>query len=453
MARRAPGAVRDLLPAGDAGRGEQRSPALGLDRGEQAQPADVHGQVVVLGLEPERAGHAAAAGVDLVDLGPGDAPQQGDGRGRADERLLVAMAVEQDPPAAERRRLAQPQGAVVDRLGEQLLDQPGRAGDRPAAGSPGSSATCSSRSVSRQHGSTPTIGTPRSAHGASRADIASRQPPAWSSSPLEMLARPQQASLSSRTASRPPPAARWPRGDGRLGAGGERVGQEHDLAAGAGPVRRLAGGAASAAGVAREAGQRRAAARCRAPARAARAQPDARRQVGQRREGRAEPVQRAGRRRTAGPAAARRAVVLVVREELGLERGHVDLERALALARLALQAEVEDLVQALVAQRRVRVGPESAMTSALARPRVACSSSRVAMNDGHMTPLAVLRHSADVHAAVGGARACRPPRSVSRVAQRRRRRAARGRAGARSSAGASTILPGLRRPSRVEQRA
>jgi hypothetical protein len=67
------------------------------------------------------------------------------------------------------------------------------------AGSSGRSATCSSRRVSRQLGSTPTIGTPRSANGASRADIVAASSPAWSSSPLEMLARPQQASSSTRT--------------------------------------------------------------------------------------------------------------------------------------------------------------------------------------------------------------------------------------------------------------
>ena len=81
------------------------------------------------------------------------------------------------------------------------------------------------------------------------------------------------------------------------------------------------------------------------------------------------------------PRAQRRPVQLVVvRERLGLQRRHVDRQRALALARLALEAEVEDLVQALVAERLVRVGLElSALTSAFARPRVACSSSRVAM--------------------------------------------------------------------------
>ncbi len=38
-------------------------------------------------------------------------------------------------------------------------------------------------------------------------------------------------------------------------------------------------------------------------------------------------------------------------------------------------------------------GSDSALTSALARPRVVCSSSRVAMNDGHITPVDPFRHT------------------------------------------------------------
>jgi hypothetical protein len=49
-------------------------------------------------------------------------------------------------------------------------------------------------------------------------------------------------------------------------------------------------------------------------------------------------------------------LVVVVGERLRLEGGHVDAERAFALARLAHQAQVEDLVEAPVAQRPVRVG-------------------------------------------------------------------------------------------------
>ena len=37
--------------------------------------------------------------------------------------------------------------------------------------------------------------------------------------------------------------------------------------------------------------------------------------------------------------------------------------------------------------------PVSARRKAFARPRVECSSSRVTMNEGHMVPEAVLRHT------------------------------------------------------------
>src|SRR4051794_36787417 len=52
-----PGPVRDLLPAGHAGRGDHGVRGLSPDRGEQAHPADAHGQLVVLLLEPEGSGH------------------------------------------------------------------------------------------------------------------------------------------------------------------------------------------------------------------------------------------------------------------------------------------------------------------------------------------------------------------------------------------------------------
>src|SRR6185369_7927373 len=63
-----PGPVLDLLPAGDAGRRDDRLPRLGPDGGEEPEAADAHGQLVVFGLEPERAGHAAAPGVGLGDV-------------------------------------------------------------------------------------------------------------------------------------------------------------------------------------------------------------------------------------------------------------------------------------------------------------------------------------------------------------------------------------------------
>jgi hypothetical protein len=122
----AAGAVGDLLAAGDTGRGDDRGGGLGADGGEQPKLAESHGQVVVLGLEAERARHAAAAGVHLGDLGSGNRAQQRHGGSRAGDRLLVTVAVEQDPRARDR---AKGQSlAVIARI--WLRDRPSMAGVR-----------------------------------------------------------------------------------------------------------------------------------------------------------------------------------------------------------------------------------------------------------------------------------------------------------------------------------
>ena len=129
--------------------------------------------------------------------------------------------------------------------------------------------------------------------------------------------------------------------DRRLREGGERVGEEDDLA----PAELGALLVPADQRVALEARQRPAAVD---PGGALEQPP--RGEVGERRGGRADPVERADRAEQPRPQ--RHPVrVLVVAEELGLQRRHVDAQRALALARLALEAEVEDLVQPLVAER------------------------------------------------------------------------------------------------------
>jgi peptidoglycan/LPS O-acetylase OafA/YrhL len=122
---RPPGPVRYLLPARHPGRRDDRVLAFGPDGGKEPQFADAHGQVVVLRLEAERAGHAAAPGVHLGDVGAGDAAEQGHRRGRARERLLVAVAVEHDAAATDGAALRQGDPAVGDGFQDQLLRQPG----------------------------------------------------------------------------------------------------------------------------------------------------------------------------------------------------------------------------------------------------------------------------------------------------------------------------------------
>ena len=90
--------VLDLLTAGDAG-GDHVEVAVGglhfgLDRGEEPTGADGARQLVVLLLEAERPRHAAAARVDFFDLEARRQPQHGQRWPGADERLLVAMAVQ-----------------------------------------------------------------------------------------------------------------------------------------------------------------------------------------------------------------------------------------------------------------------------------------------------------------------------------------------------------------------
>ena len=388
---------------------------------------------------------------------PGMRSQQRDGRRRAGQRLLVAVAVEHDPPAADRR--ARGRAAARRRRSPRPAAPPRAAPGRPppaARGSPGSSARCSSRSVSRQDGSQPTIGTPRSASGASRSAMSAAMPRAWSSRPLEMLARPQQPPLSSRT--------RQPGGleqldrraaDARLGEGGEGVGEEHDLAARRRrPPPAPAGARCQRTSVSRAkrgSGRRRS-----MPGRALEQRAQRRHaagQVRQRRGRRAEPVERADRAEQ--PRAQRDAVdVLVVREELRLH------------ASPCRRCSGHSLLHALHSRQRSRIscrrsspsaafgsGWESALHERVGAPaRGVLLLARGHVGRAHHAA-AGLAAGADPLAAVGGAAHA----AVLGEGQARARAAGRagapGRAGRRSSARASTITPGVQPPVRVEQRA
>ena len=92
------GEVFDLLPAGDSG-GDDVEVAIGglhfgLHGREQPPRADGARQVIVLMFKPKRSRHAATAGIDFVDLEAGRQSQHGERRSGADQRLLVAMAVQ-----------------------------------------------------------------------------------------------------------------------------------------------------------------------------------------------------------------------------------------------------------------------------------------------------------------------------------------------------------------------
>src|SRR5580693_8816463 len=126
-----PRPVLYLLPAGHTRRRDDRLPCFGADGRKQPELADVHGEFVVLRLEAEGTGHTAAPRVNLDDVGARDAAQQGHGRGRAGEGLLVTVAVEQDAAPAEAMVLRQDEPAGGNRLDEQFFREARRGRYRP----------------------------------------------------------------------------------------------------------------------------------------------------------------------------------------------------------------------------------------------------------------------------------------------------------------------------------
>jgi hypothetical protein len=133
----------------------------------------------------------------------------------------------------------------------------------------------------------------------------------------------------------------------------------------------------------------------------------------------------------------------VVGEELALEARDVDADRTFGLARAAFETQIERVVHTAIAEAGFAERPAIVERSMLARPRVECCSSRVAMYDGHIVPSSVLRHAPrPLHISTAPAK---PPTlevekvagfgaSSAAVTQVRRQRRA------------STILPGLNRP-------
>ena len=92
----------DLLTAGNSSDRDLRSNRRGLDGGKKREGAHTARNVVVLGLESERASHAAAAGVNEGGIESGELQCVESGV-RADKSLLVAVRMEQDgaPRGAE----------------------------------------------------------------------------------------------------------------------------------------------------------------------------------------------------------------------------------------------------------------------------------------------------------------------------------------------------------------
>src|SRR6267378_3976038 len=109
----------DLLAARDAGGDDLGLRGSGLHGGRQPTVAERDRDVVVLALEAERAGHAAAARVDLLDLESRPAERRDRGC-RADERLLMAVPVKQRLAALGGEGQGQPAAALAN---QELLEQ------------------------------------------------------------------------------------------------------------------------------------------------------------------------------------------------------------------------------------------------------------------------------------------------------------------------------------------
>ena len=251
-----------------------------------------------------------------------------------------------------------------------------------------------------------------------------------------MLERPQQPALSSRTFQ---PAASSSSIAARPIAGSVKVVNES--------ARNTTSPCAPRAGRARLRSQRSSVSRAKRGSGRRRSMPATRSSSAARRSGRFESGAVAAPSRLSfriAPNSRERSGVpccgLVVREELRLHRRHVDAQRALALARLALEAEVEDLVQPLVAQRGARVGLGERLDERVGAP----AGGVLLLARGHVGRAhhALARSCGRRRCAGSGRR-----RRASRRARRRRsgsaaarRAAARGRAGSWSAA--------RRRPSR-----
>ena len=88
--------VFDLHSTRETGGDDHGIEIGGANGGEEPLFADEAGDFVVFFLVTEGAGHAAAAGVEIDDLGTGDAAEQAHDGPHADERTLVAVGLDED---------------------------------------------------------------------------------------------------------------------------------------------------------------------------------------------------------------------------------------------------------------------------------------------------------------------------------------------------------------------
>ena len=116
--------------------------------------------------------------------------------------------------------------------------------------------------------------------------------------------------------------------------------------------------------------------------------------VRQRRQPAPQSTTRGRHGRTAGCASGRPCFLIVLMQKLGLEAGHVHVGRTFTLARLALQAEIERLVQGGIGQCRAGRPGRSGPAAARWPGRACCAARRASPGTtGTSCRRAFLRHS------------------------------------------------------------
>src|SRR5258706_5651728 len=122
-------AIGDLMATAGAVGDEERVLARGPDLGKQSELSHSHRDRVVPGLVAEAAGHAAAGGLDRLDLELRSERQRPLHSGHRAESLLVAVAVQERALFGERLELErEAAGFVLER--EELLEEQRLRGER-----------------------------------------------------------------------------------------------------------------------------------------------------------------------------------------------------------------------------------------------------------------------------------------------------------------------------------
>src|SRR5271157_5699898 len=124
MYRVDPGQAVNLAATGEAG-GDEAGLRVGGRGGKQHPVGQGDADVVVAVLIAERAGHAAAAGIELVDLQAGNTLQGGQRTGGPECGLLLAVAVQQDAPVQR----PEPQVGCPGGVGHEGIDERALPGD------------------------------------------------------------------------------------------------------------------------------------------------------------------------------------------------------------------------------------------------------------------------------------------------------------------------------------